>query len=193
MKKKEAKMEKIKIKEAVVVEGRDDIAVVEKVVDTLILATHGFGITKETWALIERAYRNQGIIILTDPDYSGEEIRRKLTERFPEAKHAYLPQNQAIKGDDIGIENAKPEDVMAALSQVKTSAAGAECSVTKEDFVRLGLTGCDGAAERRTAVAEKLGIRMGNSKAVLRLINGFGISLEEVEKAVEWANQRNQK
>ena len=45
-------MDKIKINEAIVVEGRDDIDVVSKAFDTLIIATHGFGITKQTWALI---------------------------------------------------------------------------------------------------------------------------------------------
>lgn len=186
-------MNKIKIREAVVVEGRDDIAVVERAVDTLILATHGFGIRKETWALIERAYNEQGIIILTDPDFSGEEIRRKLTERFPEAKQAYLPRELALKGDDIGIENAKPEDVLEALSKVKTIRPDADTCVKKQDLIRLGLSGCEGAAERREALAAELGIGMGNAKAMLRMINGYGISLEEVEKAVEWVSQRNQK
>ncbi|MDD5823253.1 MAG: ribonuclease M5 [Firmicutes bacterium] len=186
-------MEKIRIKEAIVVEGRDDIAVVERAVDTLILATHGFGITKETWALIERAYNNQGIIILTDPDFSGEEIRRKLTARFPEAKQAYLPRSEATRGDDIGIENATPEAVLEALAKVKTVVTEPAVNVTKEDLVRLGLSGCDGAAERREAVAAELGIAMGNAKAMLRMLKGYGISLEEVEKAVEWVNRRNLK
>lgn len=189
------KMERIRIKEAIVVEGRDDIAVVEKAVDTLILATHGFGITKTTWALIERAYEEQGIIILTDPDYSGEEIRRKLTARFPEAKQAYLPKSQAIKGDDIGIENATPEAVLEALSKVKTTNDEAETCVGREDFRRLGMSGGEGAAALREAVADRLGIANGNSKAMLRMIKGYGISLDEVEKAVEWAkiNLRNLK
>ena len=70
-------MEKLKIKEAVVVEGRDDTIAVKKAAEALTIETHGFGIKKETWKLIEKAYENQGIIIFTDPDYSGEEIRRK--------------------------------------------------------------------------------------------------------------------
>ena len=63
-------MEKLKIKEAVVVEGRDDTIAVKKAAEALTIETHGFGIKKETWKLIEKAYENQGIIIFTDPDYS---------------------------------------------------------------------------------------------------------------------------
>ncbi len=187
-------MQRSKIKEAIVVEGRDDIAVVERAVDGLIIATHGFGITKQTWKLIERAYEEKGIIILTDPDYSGEEIRRKLTERFPNAKQAYLPKNLAMKGDDIGIENARPEDVLAALEKVQTARSSEGTEVSKADMVRLGYSGIDDAAARRELLAERLGIGMGNTKGMLRMINGYGISLEEVEIATKWVNQqRSQK
>ena len=36
--------EKLKIKEAVVVEGRDDTIAVQQAVDGMIIETHGFGI-----------------------------------------------------------------------------------------------------------------------------------------------------
>jgi 5S rRNA maturation endonuclease (ribonuclease M5) len=75
--------EKLKVKEVIVVEGRDDTNAVLRAVDGLTIETHGFGIKKETWKLLEKAYTEKGLIILTDPDYSGEEIRRKLTARFP--------------------------------------------------------------------------------------------------------------
>ena len=51
-------MDKIKTKEVIIVEGRDDIDAVSKACDSLLIATHGFGITKETWALIEKAYNS---------------------------------------------------------------------------------------------------------------------------------------
>ena len=52
-------------------------------VDCDTIETHGFGITKETWAELEIAYKERGLIILTDPDHAGEQIRRMLTEKFP--------------------------------------------------------------------------------------------------------------
>jgi ribonuclease M5 len=202
----QAKMTRPIIKEAVIVEGRDDVDVVQKAVDTLIIPTHGFGITAKTYELIARAYEEKGIIILTDPDYSGEEIRRKLSERFPKAKHAYVARELATRDGDIGIENARPEDVLDAIRKahaVSDSQSESEKSgqagqsgqadqsrpkkIEKKDILRLGLVGTKNASALRAKTAEKLGIGYGNSKGLLRMLNGYGISIEELEKAVEWA------
>ena len=193
----QAKMTRPIIKEAVIVEGRDDVDVVQKAVDTLIIPTHGFGITAKTYELIARAYEEKGIIILTDPDYSGEEIRRKLSERFPKAKHAYVARELATRDGDIGIENARPEDVLEALRKAHAvsgsqgesgqSDQSGPKKIEKKDILRLGLVGTDNASALRAKTAEKLGIGYGNSKGLLRMLNGYGISIEELEKAVEWA------
>lgn len=54
--------------------------------------THGFGMPETMWAVIDKAYRSQGIIVFTDPDYAGEKIRRKITAKYPDCKQAFLPR-----------------------------------------------------------------------------------------------------
>ena len=184
-------MDKIKINEAIVVEGRDDIDVVSKAFDTLIIATHGFGITKQTWALIERAYKEKGIIILTDPDFSGQEIRRKLTERFPDAKQAYIAREVATKKADIGVENATPEIVAEAIANAKMTVKDEAKTVTMSDITDLGLCGEAGSGTLRRAVSARLSIGQGNSKAFLKMVNGYGISLEEIKQAIIWVKEKN--
>lgn len=90
-------MDKLSIKEAIVVEGRDDAAVVSQITDALIIQTHGFGISGRTWKLLEKAYREKGLIIFTDPDFAGEQIRKRIEARFPESKHAYMPRKKLLK------------------------------------------------------------------------------------------------
>ena len=77
-----------KIREILVVEGRDDTAAIKKSVDAITIETHGYGITNKTWKLIEEAYNGPGIIVFTDPDHAGEQIRRRIMEKFPEARQA---------------------------------------------------------------------------------------------------------
>ena len=66
------------IAEVIVVEGRDDTAAIRRAVRAVTIETHGFGISKNTWNKIDRAHKDYGIIIFTDPDHAGEEIRRKI-------------------------------------------------------------------------------------------------------------------
>ena len=80
---------KIRISRAIIVEGRDDVDAVSKAADALIIPTHGFGIRETTWEIMEKAYREIGVIILTDPDHAGEDIRRRLTERVLQGTPGY--------------------------------------------------------------------------------------------------------
>ena len=149
-------MKKIAIDEAIVVEGRDDEIALLKAVDALIIKTHGFGIRQETWTLLEKAYREKGIIVFTDPDFSGEEIRRKITARFPEAKQAYLPLEEATRDGDIGVENASPEAIIQALLKVHSGTAkGTANPITMEELEQMGLSGCEGSAARREKKRQK--------------------------------------
>jgi len=177
-------MEKLKIKEAIVVEGRDDTAAVKQAAEALTIETHGFGIKKETWELIEKAYNEQGIIVFTDPDYSGEEIRRRIIAKFPDAKQAFLSRSDATKKGDIGIENACPQAIAEALTKAHCSISGAEDIFSEEDLYEAGLTGRQDSGERRQQLGRILGIGYGNSKALLGKLNKFSITREEFEDAV---------
>ena len=113
---------KPRLSRIVVVEGRDDQSAVLAAVDCELIVTHGFGIRAETWKRIERAAKGPGIIIFTDPDHAGEEIRRRITERFPEAGQVFLSRAEATKNGDIGIENASPDSIRAALAKMRYKA-----------------------------------------------------------------------
>lgn len=187
---------KQKISYAIVVEGRDDVDAVSKAVDALIIPTHGFGITAETWLLIEKAYNEKGLIILTDPDFSGEEIRRKLTAKFPEAIQAYVAQDLATTAGDIGIENARPEVIAAAIMQALTNAEKKSDELTSDyeevsmnDLAMLGLSGDAGASELREALCSKLGIGYGNAKALIKKLSYWRIGIKELEQAIEEIKQ----
>ena len=191
-------MERLKTDYAIVVEGRDDVAAVSGAVDALVIPTHGFGITAETWGMIEKAYKEKGLIILTDPDHAGEKIRQRLTERFPGALQAYVSREVATAADDIGIENAKPgaiaEAIGKALGRAEKDKSG-DHAASKEaperiyadmaDLRDLGLAGKDGASELRAEAAAALGIGYGNAAAFVKKLRGFGISLDELKEEIE--------
>ena len=175
------------IDEIIIVEGRDDTAAIRRSVDAVTIETHGYGIRPSTWDVIDKAYASKGIIIFTDPDTAGEQIRRRLADRYPDAKHAFLDQGLAVKDGDIGIENASPEAILDALEKARCSDFASEDggAFTRADLFGWGLDGTPGASERRSLVAAQLGIGMCTSKTFLHRLNHFGIRREEIEAALE--------
>ena len=183
----------VKINETVIVEGRDDTINLKRAVDCFTIETHGFGIRREIWEQIEKAYSERGIIIFTDPDHSGEEIRRKLTERFPEAGQAYITRKDALKKGDVGVENAEPEVIAGALLRARDlmkrkapleEDISAKDQITMNDLDELGLSGGEGSKELRQEAGKALGIGYANAKGFLRKLSGFGIKREELYEAI---------
>ena len=170
------------IAEIIVVEGRDDQAAVKRAIDTETIATHGFGISKATWELIEKAYNTRGIIIFTDPDFAGEEIRKRIKAKFPDAKEAFLAREDATKAGDIGIENASPEAILEALKKAQCTITTIREEFTMEDMRRFGLSGGTGSKDRRIRLGKLLGIGYGNSATFLNKLNQYGIERETFEK-----------
>ena len=170
------------IKEVIVVEGRDDTAAIKRAVDAQTIETHGYGIRKETWQLIEKAYNEKGIIIFTDPDFAGNEIRKRLTEKSPAAAHAYLSRNDATKAGDIGIENADPASIIEALEKAHYTLEEKREEFTIQDMNLYGLAGGAGASEKRDRLGKALGIGYSNSKQFLTKLNQYGITREEFLK-----------
>ena len=172
------------IKEIIVVEGRDDEAAVKRAIEAETIATHGYGIKQETFKLIEKAYAEKGIIIFTDPDFAGERIRKRLAERFPKGKHAFLSREDSLKNGDVGIENAAPETIREALEKARPSIADKRCEFQYEDLLRHGLAGTMGASEKRDKLGKLLGIGYGNSKVFLNRLNQYEIEQDELVNAL---------
>ena len=85
----------MKIKEVIVVEGRDDTAAVKRAIQADTIETNGSAIDDEIIEQIRHAAEKRGVIVLTDPDYPGEKIRSIIEKNIPGVKHAFIPQNQA--------------------------------------------------------------------------------------------------
>jgi len=177
------------IKECIVVEGKNDAAAVKRAVDADIIITSGFGITGDTLKLIKTAAEKRGVIVLTDPDFMGEKIRKIIADRIPEVKHAFIPREEAMAEGDVGVENASPESIIKALSMARYEVKDNRKKFTQLDMISNGLSGCPDAAEMRARVGKALGIGYTNAKQFLNRLNNYGITREEFNKAIEAARR----
>lgn len=169
----------------IVVEGKSDIQRIAQAVEADCIATEGFTLRKGVIDAIRVAYEKRGIIILTDPDTAGERIRNVLAKKFPNAQHAFVPRDEAAANDDIGIEQASPESIRKALSQLHVRHMESSNEFTMQDMVQYDLTGAPHSAEVRARVGVTLGIGYGNGKQFLYRLNHYGISRAQFQAAVE--------
>lgn len=173
------------IKEVIVVEGKDDISAVKAAIDAEVIATNGFRFKKDLLDTLGKLQERRGLIILTDPDYAGEQIRRRISKEVPGCKHAFLPQGKALKKGDIGVENAKKEDIIHAINKARPEKETRVNLFTEDDMLKHGLSAGVGSREKRDVLGHMLGIGYGNSKQFLNRLNSFKISEEEFYKALE--------
>ncbi|UNK18516.1 ribonuclease M5 [Paenibacillus sp. N3/727] len=172
------------IKEVIVVEGRDDTVAVKRAVEADTIETGGSAINSRILKRIALAQERRGIIILTDPDHAGERIRKIIDAKVPGCKHAFIPEADATRKGDIGVENASPEAIRHALERLHTSFEGSESLIGLDDLIEAGLIVHPQAAARRMAMGNLLGIGYCNGKQFHKRLAMFQISREEFAAAL---------
>lgn len=179
----------VKIREAIVVEGRYDKNTLSQVVDATILETSGFGIMKnaDQLALLRKVAKTRGLIVFTDADGGGLVIRNFLKSAIEPQylKHAYIPdvpgkerrKKTAGKEGKLGVEGMRPEMLLEALRRAGATmddspSAQAASSITKQDMMALGLSGGAGSSHKRALLARKLEFPLNiSANALLQALN----------------------
>ncbi|WP_294520616.1 toprim domain-containing protein [uncultured Pseudoflavonifractor sp.] len=193
----------LKIKEAVVVEGRYDKNTLSQLVDTIIIETKGFGIFKdsERLSLLRRLARERGLVVLTDSDGAGFVIRNFLKGAIPpgQVKHAYIPdlfgkerrKRQPGKEGKLGVEGMRPQVLEEALRRAGVTFLDQESGenisrrpITKADLFAAGLSGGPDSAQRRQALLRRLNLpEHMTANAMLEALNVF-CTYEEFQSAL---------
>ncbi len=168
----------MKIKEIIVVEGRDDETAVKRAVDACVIITHGFHISQKTFQLIKKAQKEVGVIILTDPDRAGENIRRSIDKVVPGCKHAYISREEGTLNGNIGVENASDEAIISALLNAHATDNKKEDLYTKDDLLLFDLIGSKRASFRRSELGKMLQIGYSNGNTFLKRLNSYHIDRE---------------
>ena len=179
----------IKIKQAIVVEGKYDKNTLSQVVDAPIFQTDGFGIMqdKQQMELLRRVAKLRGLIVFTDSDGAGFVIRNKLKSCIPAEYllHAYIPdiygkeRRKTTPGKEgkLGVEGMTPQVIIDCLLRAGATAEGESApsprsEITKQDMFDAGLSGGAGSSEKRKTLMKKLDLpEHMSSNALLQALN----------------------
>ena len=200
----------LKIREAIVVEGRYDKNTLAQIVDAPILETKGFGLFKDPkqLELLRSVAKKRGLIVLTDSDGAGFVIRNHIKSAIAAKylKHAYIPdvagkeKRKAAPGKEgkLGVEGMSPEVLLATLKNAGATIEGESTDrendqITKQDFVEFGLSGGLNASERRKRLENRLHLpEHMSANALLQALNLL-LSREELGEIVrEWDNENGE-
>lgn len=180
--------DKIKLSEAVIVEGKYDKIKLSNILDAFILETNGFAVFKDKTKLsfIKKLAKERGIIILTDSDHAGFMIRNYISSGVPkeQIKNVYIPdifgkekrKNAPSKEGKLGVEGMTKEVIVEALSKAGVTSSKSVCSdpVTTVDFYDLGLTGGAGSKAKRKALCKALDLpEFLSTSSLISCINNF--------------------
>lgn len=178
----------VKIREAILVEGRYDKIKLSSLVDAVIVETNGFSIYKDAQkrAFIKKLAAERGVVILTDSDNAGRQIRSYVAAWLPaeQIRHAYIPdlygkekrKAAPSKEGKLGVEGVPAEVLLQALRDAGVSEAdaaeaqGPQC--TAADFVALGFSGGPNSSALRRDLLRALGLPENlSTKMLLRWID----------------------
>ncbi|MBQ7415537.1 MAG: DUF4093 domain-containing protein [Oscillospiraceae bacterium] len=191
----------IKIKEAIVVEGRYDKNTLSQIIDATIFETNGFGIFKDAqkMELLRRVAQKRGLIVFTDSDGAGFVIRNRIKSCIPaeQLKHAYIPdiygkeRRKSAPGKEgkLGVEGMTRDVILDALRRsgatIEGDAVMACAQITKQDLMELGLSGGKDSSSKRLALLKKLELpEYMSANAMLQALNVL-YTLDELTAIVD--------
>ena len=165
----------VKLKQAIVVEGKYDQNTLSQLVDATIFQTRGFGVMhdKALLELLRKAARTTGLIIFTDSDGAGFVIRNYIRGCVDPklVKHAYIPdiygkerrKSAPSREGKLGVEGMKPQVLLDALIRAGATFDDEENKktaprISKADMYARGLSGREGSAEKRAQLIKQLGL-----------------------------------
>ena len=192
----------IKIKEAIICEGKYDKIRLSGIFDTVIITTDGFRIFKdpEKKALIRLLAERQGLVLLTDSDGAGQMIRKYLEKLVPKdrIKNLYLPE---IRGKEkrkatpsaaglLGVEGTDNEIILEAAKRAGMLSEITEApkrKISKTDLFNLGLSGGEGAQEKRKSLLSYLKLpTLLTANSLLDVLNSLYSYDEFVSEVEKW-------
>ncbi|MGI6713779.1 MAG: ribonuclease M5 [Bacilli bacterium] len=172
----------------IVVEGKKDEQRLSSIIKSNFVQTNGSEVSRETIEYIKTLSKTYPIILLTDPDGPGEQIRARLEQEIGEVYHVFFPREKCQKKNKIGVENADDDTILEAFNHIVLGTTKNKGTLTFNHLFKLGLIGTKDARAKRTYLGKHYRFGETNGKTLLKRLNQLNVSFEEITKELAYAN-----
>lgn len=170
-----------------VVEGKDDMVSVSRVVKSDIFVLHGMtGANNKKIDYLKKLSLTNKIYLLTDPDVAGTKIRNKINSKINNIINLYASRKKATKNNNIGIENMSDEDILEIFENIRENKKEKKEIFTMKDLIDNHLVGEIDSKLRREILGDSLNISYSNAKTLLKKLNAINIEKEDFQKALSY-------
>jgi ribonuclease M5 len=170
-----------------VVEGIRDEEILKKIDPNIFtIKTNGFSFDNELIEKLIELEKEYEIVLILDPDYPGEKIRRELTAKLKNPINIFIPQDKAISKNQkkVGLEHVSLDDLAKILEKEIIFDKKIKGNLNTSDFITLGLTGNVDSEKKRLIVTNHYYLPKSNAKRLLNYLNNMNISYKELEEVL---------
>lgn len=175
--------EKPTIQEVIVVEGRHDTMRLKEIFHCKTIETGGTSLGEDVFDQIQQAKEATGVIIFTDPDTPGNQIRQRINERIPGCINIFVDKHEARTDKKVGVEHAEKEAIIEAF-QNQIVYEKPKDTISFEEYYDLGLAGSKDAQEKRDIIGKAFHLGNANAKTMLSRLQYLGITKEQIEEVL---------
>ncbi len=179
---------KIYIDALIIVEGNSDKSRLSSFVDTDILVSNGLMSCKDDIEFIKEVSKRRKIIIFTDPDNAGEEIRKKLNSIVEEAINVYVPEGAHFNGKKHGVAECDKETLVSLLKPHESQKTIKNNGLLMEDLYNLKIVGLDESSNIKERICKHYSLGKCNSKTLLKRLNILKIEKEDLKEYLKSGN-----
>ena len=176
---------KTKINALIVVEGKTDIDFLSSFIDSDFYSVNGSSVCEKDYNFINNYLSRGNVIVLTDPDFPGIQIRNKINEHCRGVLNSFVRKEVSIKHNKVGVAESTKEEILSALKNAQKFDELNKGNVTSYDLFELGLSGNDDAFKKRKYISEYFHLGFTNSKTFLKRLNMLNISKEEILEVIK--------
>lgn len=177
-------MSKLHIDEVLVVEGKMDKQLLEQYIDGDIITTNGSAVSDELIAMLKELSKTRKIIVFTDPDFPGKQIRNKIDSEV-DCIHCFIEKSKAIKGKKVGVAETNIDDLLEVLKEKVSSCEYNKGDIDIYTLNELGLNGSSDSSKLRDLLSKELHIDHCNAKMMVKRLNMLGITKERLREIME--------